>query len=164
MLWKESILRNCSKNGTSTNPPRALLVYDLVRIAIRLWLYLNFSVAAFGPTQKYCLVALCNSGIDLEALQFDSSRGWVQAAGIFWQVAAALASAEDWTKFEVRLLFRVDFLDWQLTKDYSIVISMRAKFSYHPYPNPLPLQNRKITCRQHTHLCKRPSLILVFHV
>lgn len=58
--------------------------------------------SAFGPTQKYCLVALCNSGIDLEALQFDASRGWVQAAGIFWQVAAALASAEDWTKFEHR--------------------------------------------------------------
>ncbi|KIR80431.1 HASPIN protein kinase [Cryptococcus gattii EJB2] len=58
--------------------------------------------SAFGPAQKYCLVALCNSGIDLEALQFDASRGWIQAAGIFWQVAAALASAEDWTKFEHR--------------------------------------------------------------
>lgn len=156
---------NCLKNGTSTNPPMALPVYGLVRITIRLWLYLNnSSVAAFGPTQKYCLVALCNSGIDLEALQFDAFRGWVQAAGIFWQVAAALASAEEWTKFEVGLFFKVDSLHWRLIEGYSIGISMRDKFSYHPYPKPPPLQNRKTTCRQHTHLCKRPSLTLVFHV
>lgn len=109
---------NCLKNGTSTNPPRALLVYDLVRITIRLWLYPNnFSVAAFGPTQKYCLVALCNSGIDLEALQFDASRGWIQAAGIFWQVAAALASAEDWIKFEVGCFLKLIPLTGSLLKD-----------------------------------------------
>lgn len=29
------------------------------------------------------------------------TKGWVQAAAVFWQVADALARAEEWTHFEV---------------------------------------------------------------
>ncbi|TYJ56443.1 hypothetical protein B9479_002846 [Cryptococcus floricola] len=58
--------------------------------------------SAFPSSQKYALIALSHSGQDLEAFRFDASRGWVQAAGIFWQTAKALAEAEQWADFEHR--------------------------------------------------------------
>lgn len=57
----------------------------------------------FTAKQRYALVLLSDGGIDLETFKFDSASGWVQAAGMFWQVADALARAEQWTKFEVSL-------------------------------------------------------------
>ena len=48
------------------------------------------------------MVVLGDGGPDLEAFKFDKPAGWVQAAGIFWQVASALARAEEWARFEVR--------------------------------------------------------------
>ncbi|WVQ84372.1 hypothetical protein IAT38_006524 [Cryptococcus sp. DSM 104549] len=58
--------------------------------------------SAFSASQKYCIVVLTHSGVDLEFFTFDSPRARVQAAGIFWQVAETLARAEEWTKFEHR--------------------------------------------------------------
>ncbi|WVQ73312.1 hypothetical protein IAR50_002880 [Cryptococcus sp. DSM 104548] len=58
--------------------------------------------SAFPSSQRYALIALSHSGQDLEAFRFDAARGWVQAAGIFWQTARALAEAEEWTSFEHR--------------------------------------------------------------
>lgn len=55
----------------------------------------------FGESQQYALVALSNGGQDLEGYKFEASRGWVQAASTFWQVADALGRAEKWTGFEV---------------------------------------------------------------
>lgn len=49
------------------------------------------------------MIVLAHGGDDLEAFPFDSTLGWVEAAGVFFQVASALASAEDWTEFEVRI-------------------------------------------------------------
>ncbi|WVQ96300.1 hypothetical protein IAU59_003404 [Kwoniella sp. CBS 9459] len=53
-------------------------------------------------TQKYCLLLLDNAGTDLETSKFSSSAGWLQAAGVFWQIASSLARAETWTQFEHR--------------------------------------------------------------
>ncbi|WWD18745.1 hypothetical protein CI109_103199 [Kwoniella shandongensis] len=53
-------------------------------------------------SQKYCLIALSHAGLDLESFKFDIARGWIQAAGVFWQIVASLARAEEWTKFEHR--------------------------------------------------------------
>ncbi|WVF68773.1 hypothetical protein IAT40_003545 [Kwoniella sp. CBS 6097] len=54
------------------------------------------------PTQKYCLLLLNNAGTDLETFKFSSSTGWLQAAGVFWQIVSSLARAEEWTQFEHR--------------------------------------------------------------
>ncbi|WOO77920.1 Serine/threonine-protein kinase haspin hrk1 [Vanrija pseudolonga] len=56
----------------------------------------------FGESQQYAVVALSNGGQDLEGYKFEASRGWVQAASAFWQVADALGRAEKWTGFEHR--------------------------------------------------------------
>ncbi|KAL7420550.1 hypothetical protein Q5752_004501 [Cryptotrichosporon argae] len=56
----------------------------------------------FLPSQQYALIALSNSGTDLESFEFDALVGWEQAAGVFWSVASALARAEAWAKFEHR--------------------------------------------------------------
>ena len=47
------------------------------------------------------MIFLHDGGVDLEAFQFNKKVGWVQAAGVFWQVTDALARAEEWTEFEV---------------------------------------------------------------
>lgn len=59
------------------------------------------TIDGFSESQQYAFLVLANGGLDLETYKFDNSRGWVQAAAVFWQVAAALARAERWTKFEV---------------------------------------------------------------
>lgn len=59
---------------------------------------------AFSASQRYALIVLANGGEDLESYCFENTRGWVQAAGVFWQVADALARAEEWTDFEVSYL------------------------------------------------------------
>ena len=48
---------------------------------------------------------LPNGGLDLEAYKFmnPSKTGWRQACSLFWQVAKALAHAEQLVSFEVRL-------------------------------------------------------------
>jgi hypothetical protein len=56
----------------------------------------------FTEKQRYAVIVLAHGGDDLEVFQFDPTLGWVEAAGVFFQVASALASAEDWTEFEVR--------------------------------------------------------------
>ncbi|WVN89898.1 uncharacterized protein L203_105128 [Cryptococcus depauperatus CBS 7841] len=58
--------------------------------------------SAFSPTQKFCLIILTHAGLDLEAFKFSASNGWIQAGGVFWQVASTLASAETWARFEHR--------------------------------------------------------------
>jgi serine/threonine protein kinase len=50
------------------------------------------------------LIVLADGGTDLESFQFDSTIGWKQAAGVFWQTVDALARAEQWTAFEVNRL------------------------------------------------------------
>ena len=55
----------------------------------------------FTSLQQYAFLVLCDGGDDLETYRFEHSKGWVQAAAVFWQVADALARAEEWTKFEV---------------------------------------------------------------
>jgi len=57
----------------------------------------------FDEDQHYALIVLADGGVDLESFQFDATIGWKQAAGVFWQVADALAQAEQWTSFEVSL-------------------------------------------------------------
>jgi serine/threonine-protein kinase haspin len=61
----------------------------------------------FTATQQYALIVLSHGGPDLESFRFDTAHSWDQAAGIFWQIADALARAEEWTKFEVRILLRL---------------------------------------------------------
>ncbi|KLT41186.1 hypothetical protein CC85DRAFT_248103 [Cutaneotrichosporon oleaginosum] len=62
----------------------------------------NLRPDSFLPSQRYALVVLGNGGEDLESYRFENTRGWVQAAAVFWQVADALARAEAWTEFEHR--------------------------------------------------------------
>ncbi|GMK53746.1 hypothetical protein CspeluHIS016_0103320 [Cutaneotrichosporon spelunceum] len=57
---------------------------------------------SFSSLQKYALIVLGNGGEDLESYRFENTRGWVQAAAVFWQVADGLARAETWTEFEHR--------------------------------------------------------------
>ncbi|OCF39703.1 HASPIN protein kinase [Kwoniella heveanensis CBS 569] len=61
-------------------------------------------------SQKYCLLVLNNAGTDLETFKFSSSTGWLQAAGVFWQIASSLARAEEWTHFEHRDLHQGQIL------------------------------------------------------
>jgi serine/threonine-protein kinase haspin len=52
----------------------------------------------------YAIIVLPNGGLDLEAYKFvnTSKTGWRQACSLFWQVAKALAHAEQLVSFEVR--------------------------------------------------------------
>ena len=68
----------------------------------------------FKVSQVYAIIVLPNGGPDLEAYTFyNASRtGWRQASSVFWQVAKALAHAEQLVSFEVNLFERkyVSFL------------------------------------------------------
>ncbi|BEJ14016.1 hypothetical protein CspHIS471_0311900 [Cutaneotrichosporon sp. HIS471] len=57
---------------------------------------------SFSSLQRCALIVLADGGDDLESYRFENTRGWVQAAAVFWQVADALARAEAWTDFEHR--------------------------------------------------------------
>ena len=59
----------------------------------------------FDDNKHYTLIVLADGGLDLESFQFDATIGWKQAAGVFWQVVDALAHAEQWTSFEVSLIY-----------------------------------------------------------
>ena len=56
----------------------------------------------FKVSQVYAIIVLPNGGPDLEAYTFyNASRtGWRQASSLFWQVAKALAHAEELVSFE----------------------------------------------------------------
>ncbi|KAF9464881.1 hypothetical protein BDZ94DRAFT_1296901 [Collybia nuda] len=58
----------------------------------------------FLVSQVYAIIVLPNGGPDLEAYKFinPSKMGWRQASSIFWQVAKALAHAEQLVSFEHR--------------------------------------------------------------
>ncbi|KAJ7490320.1 hypothetical protein B0H11DRAFT_1912306 [Mycena galericulata] len=58
----------------------------------------------FAVSQAYAIIVLPNGGPDLEAYTFKSvsKNGWRQACSIFWQVAKALAHAEQLVSFEHR--------------------------------------------------------------
>ncbi|KAI9634839.1 uncharacterized protein MKK02DRAFT_37715 [Dioszegia hungarica] len=62
----------------------------------------NVRPSCFDKTQEYVVIFLRDGGADLEAFTFAKKTGWVQAAGVFWQVADALARAEEWAEFEHR--------------------------------------------------------------
>jgi serine/threonine-protein kinase haspin len=64
----------------------------------------NVRPSCFGRSQEYVVIFLRDGGADLQAFTFAKKTGWVQAAGVFWQVADALARAEEWAEFEVRFL------------------------------------------------------------
>lgn len=59
----------------------------------------------FKVSQVYAIIVLPNGGPDLEAYTFyNASRtGWRKASSLFWQVAKALAHAEELVSFEVSL-------------------------------------------------------------
>ncbi|KII94959.1 hypothetical protein PLICRDRAFT_97040 [Plicaturopsis crispa FD-325 SS-3] len=58
----------------------------------------------FGVSQTYAIIVLPNGGPDLEAYTFAAAgkTGWRQASSLFWQVARALAQAEELVAFEHR--------------------------------------------------------------
>ncbi|KAJ7752748.1 hypothetical protein DFH07DRAFT_904186 [Mycena maculata] len=58
----------------------------------------------FTVSQAYAIIVLPNGGPDLEAFMFKSGSkgGWKQACSVFWQVAKALAHAEQLVSFEHR--------------------------------------------------------------
>ncbi|KAI0053672.1 hypothetical protein FA95DRAFT_1508208 [Auriscalpium vulgare] len=56
----------------------------------------------FGGGQVYAIIVLPNGGPDLEAYSFAGGGGWQKASSVFWQVARALAEAEDLVAFEHR--------------------------------------------------------------
>jgi serine/threonine-protein kinase haspin len=56
---------------------------------------------SFPPDQKYALILLEDGGDDLETFKFSPSSSWEQVAAVFWQVAQALATAEEELEFEV---------------------------------------------------------------
>ncbi|VDB97040.1 unnamed protein product [Peniophora sp. CBMAI 1063] len=58
----------------------------------------------FTASQTYAIIVLPNGGPDLETYIFEHpmKTAWRQASSIFWQVARALASAEDLVSFEHR--------------------------------------------------------------
>ncbi|KAJ6628927.1 hypothetical protein B0H10DRAFT_1989870 [Mycena sp. CBHHK59/15] len=57
----------------------------------------------FTVSQAYAIIVLPNGGPDLEAYTFKNAKtGWKQACSIFWQVAKALAHAEQLVSFEHR--------------------------------------------------------------
>ncbi|KAJ7682510.1 hypothetical protein DFH06DRAFT_296314 [Mycena polygramma] len=56
----------------------------------------------FSVSQAYAIIVLPNGGPDLEAYSFPTKGGWKQACSVFWQVAKALAHAEQLVSFEHR--------------------------------------------------------------
>ncbi|CAK5262817.1 unnamed protein product [Mycena citricolor] len=56
----------------------------------------------FTVSQVYAIIVLPNGGPDLEAFKFSPKTPWRQASSIFWQVAKALAHAEQLVSFEHR--------------------------------------------------------------
>ncbi|KAK7054170.1 Other/Haspin protein kinase [Favolaschia claudopus] len=56
----------------------------------------------FTVSQAYAIIVLPNGGPDLEAYTFPTKGGWKQACSVFWQVAKALAHAEQLVSFEHR--------------------------------------------------------------
>ncbi|KAF8213832.1 hypothetical protein K438DRAFT_1955931 [Mycena galopus ATCC 62051] len=56
----------------------------------------------FSVSQAYAIIVLPNGGPDLEAYTFPAKGGWKQACSVFWQVAKALAHAEQLVSFEHR--------------------------------------------------------------
>jgi serine/threonine-protein kinase haspin len=58
---------------------------------------------SFLVSQTYAIIVLPNGGLDLEAYKFvnASKMGWRQSCSLFWQVAKALAHAEQLVSFEV---------------------------------------------------------------
>lgn len=59
----------------------------------------NICPKVFGPSQLYAVLILAEGGPDLEHAKLTN---WCQASSIFWQVADALAAAEEACQFEVR--------------------------------------------------------------
>ena len=77
------------------------------RLASSLYSILHPSIPksdTFLVSQVYAIIVLPNGGLDLEAYKFvnASKMGWRQACSLFWQVAKALAHAEQLVSFEVR--------------------------------------------------------------
>ncbi|KAK4684541.1 serine/threonine-protein kinase haspin, partial [Tremellales sp. Uapishka_1] len=56
----------------------------------------------FTEKQQYTILVLSHGGSDLESFKFDSAIGWLQAAGVFWNIVDSLARAEEWSCFEHR--------------------------------------------------------------
>ena len=56
-------------------------------------------------SQVYAIIVLPNGGPDLESYSFPTAAkaSWRQACSLFWQVARALAQAEELVAFEVCL-------------------------------------------------------------
>ncbi|KAJ7639096.1 hypothetical protein FB45DRAFT_827867 [Roridomyces roridus] len=73
----------------------------------------------FAVSQAYAIIVLPNGGPDLEASTFAAKSGWRQACSVFWQVAKALAHAEQLVSFEHRDLH----LGQILVKDVGVVAS-----------------------------------------
>lgn len=65
---------------------------------------LTLRIDMFTASQTYAIIVLPNGGPDLEAYTFErpTKTAWRQASSIFWQVARALANAEDLVSFEHR--------------------------------------------------------------
>lgn len=59
----------------------------------------NLRPDMYSEDQLYCVIVQNNAGTDLERAQIGS---WQDAESVFWQTAAALASAEEWHQFEHR--------------------------------------------------------------
>ncbi|KAF8812229.1 hypothetical protein BYT27DRAFT_7335527 [Phlegmacium glaucopus] len=87
----------------------------------------------FKVSQVYAIIVLPNGGPDLEAYAFyNASRtGWRQASSLFWQVAKALAHAEQLVSFEHRDLhwgqILVKTIPTQANALKSLTINQRAK-------------------------------------
>ena len=83
----------------------------------------------FKVSQVYAIIVLPNGGPDLEAYTFyNASRtGWRKASSLFWQVAKALAHAEELVSFEVSLELK-GFLYVYMLISCSIVIYIGARF------------------------------------
>jgi serine/threonine-protein kinase haspin len=71
----------------------------------------QFGLDTFLVSQVYAIIVLPNGGPDLEAYKFvnASKMGWRQASSLFWQVAKALAHAEQLVSFEVHILYDRQF-------------------------------------------------------
>lgn len=97
-LWDEY---NERKGSESVRPGKDNLLRFL-KNKIKLILFLPDT---FKVSQVYVIIVLPNGGPDLEAYTFYNANrtGWRQASSLFWQVAKALAHAEELVSFEVSL-------------------------------------------------------------
>ncbi|KAF9076999.1 hypothetical protein BDP27DRAFT_1209735 [Rhodocollybia butyracea] len=92
---------------------------------------------AFSVSQAYAIIVLPNGGPDLEAYTFsNASKRWRQACSVFWQVAKALARAEQLVSFEHRDLH----LGQILIKDLPSTV--------------VPMQQQKLNTPARSHLTK----------